>query len=98
MRTGYLFVAWHFKESEMPYDFNLKLDTGNYTTEVDTTAHYGYFEHNKTGTGGGLWFEGKSAGEPEVLNLVDYDGVACLPRAIIEGLRSAGITVGEEFE
>ena len=73
-----------------PYVFDIKLDTGTHTIEVDTAAQYGYFENNLNGSGGGLWFENGA--------LVDYDGVAVLPMKVIKALRAAGLIVSEDFE
>jgi hypothetical protein len=50
----------------------------------------GWFERDSDGTGGGLWFEGDE--------LVDYDGVSCLPAAVAEGIRSLGLTVPPDME
>jgi len=73
-----------------PYSFDIKLDNGTHTIEVDTTAQYGYFENNLNGSGGGLWFKDSA--------LVDYDGVAVLPMKVIKALRAGGLTVSEDFE
>ena len=80
----------------MTYNFNIKIDNGTYTIEVDTAACYGYFEHNKFGDndGGGLWFKA----EDGKLALVDYDGVYELPTKVIASLREAGYVVSEDFE
>ena len=55
----------------MAYNFDIKVDNGEYTIEIDTTEHYGCFEHNKLGdeSAGGLWFDDNGV-------LVDYDGVS----------------------
>ena len=74
-------------------DGTMKITTDNFTVEIfDETPLRGYFEHNELGDncGGGLWFEG--------LELIDYDGVYCLPKEVIQALRNTGFYVGEEFE
>lgn len=78
--------------TEKRYHFDVHVDEGTYTVEVDTTARYGYFEHNELGdeSGGGLWFDGK--------NLIDYDGVFELPMKVIKALRAAGFSVSKDFE
>lgn len=85
------------------YNFDTKLNTKNFTVEIDTQANYGYFEHNDLGDewGGGLWFDPlpmSEAGLTKKLELVDYDGVFELPAEVREALRGAGFIVGEEFE
>lgn len=55
----------------------------------------GYFEHDDTGEGGGLWF----ARSPEgVVALIDYDGVFALPHAVFNMLKEAGIHMEPEFD
>lgn len=71
-------------------NYSQKTQVGNWETRIDPDSQYGYFEHEHTGSGGGLWFEG---GE-----LIDYDGVACLPKQVIEAIRSFGHTVSVDFE
>lgn len=80
----------------MAYSFNFTADDGVYTVEVDTAACYGYFEHNKLGDerGGELWFE---AGPGCKLELIDYDGTACLPKRVADILRRAGYVVSPDF-
>lgn len=56
---------------------------------------YGYWEHRDGTEGGGLWFELTTAG---ALDLADYDGHAVLPGKVIDALRAAGVTVGDEFD
>lgn len=65
------------------------------TVGIDTAALYGYFERKDGSEGGGLWFERTEGG---ALELVDYDGVACLPRSIVEALRGAGFILDETFD
>jgi len=82
-----------------PYVFDVTLSTesNTHTVEVDTNSMYGYTENNLSGCGGGLWFE-KVEGQPGVLSLTDYDGVAVLPKKVIRALRGAGFIVDENFE
>ena len=81
------------------YNFTIKLhpwaDVPNSgIVEIDPVALYGYFERKDGSEGGGLWFEN----DGNRLVLVDYDGVATLPKAIIECLRLNGATVDADFE
>lgn len=61
---------------------------------ISTEQLRGFFEHKDGSEGGGLWFE--QAGT--TLELVDYDGVYALPRAVLDALRGAGIIADESFE
>lgn len=56
----------------------------NYTIYPTETGGKLYFEHNRLGDecSGGMWFEGKE--------LVDYDGVFALPKAVVDYLISLG--------
>lgn len=74
------------------YTYNVDASTDKFEIKVDTTACYGYFEHNTLGDGcgGGLWFDTNR-------ELTDYDGVACLPMSVAKALRQAGFVVGEDF-
>ena len=76
----------------MSYTFDKKINTGEFDICVDTTAQYGYFEHNRLGDecGGGLWFEANA--------LTDYDGVFELPSAVAAALEVMGFVVGDEFK
>ena len=65
------------------------LECGNWLIEISPTTEYGYFENQKTGTEGGLWFEGNE--------LVDYDGVMSLPVAVASALKGAGYMVVDEI-
>lgn len=74
----------------MAYNFDVRVQVGEYTIEIDSTACYGYFENAETGDGGGLWFA-----EDKVL--VDYDGVFSLPKKVADALISAGYVIeGDE--
>lgn len=74
--------------AQTEYNFTLTKQVGKWTAHVDPVQGYGYFEHEVHGEGGGLWF-----GEGE---LVDYDGVYCLPREVGTALESFGYTVSED--
>jgi hypothetical protein len=41
----------------------------------------------------GLWFE-----RDPVLELIDYDGVSCLPKEAVEMLEAMGIVVSDDFK
>lgn len=81
------------------YNFDKKTQVGNWEIGIDSNAKnrfaekapYGYFEHQKTGTGGGLWFDNKN-------RLVDADGTFAVPKDVIKGIRKMGFTVPREFE
>ena len=81
----------------MSYSFDQKHSTPHYEICVDTSAKYGYFEHNTLGDNraGGLWFADR-LGE-EKLVLVDYDGVFALPIEVGEALRVMGFIVDDDF-
>lgn len=55
----------------------------------------GWFERNSDGYGGQLILALDSEGK---LALIDYDGVACLPCAVLEFLRLAGADADRSFE
>lgn len=81
------------------YNYTIKLHPygtglGVGIIEIDPVALYGYFERKDGSEGGGLWFES----DGHRLVLIDYDGVAVLPKAIIECLRANGGTVDADFE
>lgn len=88
----------------MAYTFDVKLQAGKYEIQIDTRSKYGYFEHDLLGdeAGGGLWFDRVDPSEhpksKSKLELIDYDGMACLPYRVREVLREAGFRVGPEFE
>lgn len=76
----------------MAYNFNMKLQEGEYTILIDTDEHYGYFEHDIRGdnSAGGLWFEGNV--------LIDYDGTFALPGDVFTSLNNHGFIVSEDFK
>ena len=73
-----------------------RIDTPNFTVEVDTQAMRGWFEHNKLGEdcAGGLWFELLAGG---IVALSDYDGVFELPAEVKQTLTDNGFFVSEEY-
>lgn len=81
----------------MSYDFTLHINTEHFEIGIDQDAVYGYFEHNTLGDecGGGLWFERQEDG---LWELTDYDGVAVLPKEVIQALRENRIVVDPLFE
>ena len=76
----------------MKYNFDKVMKANKFEVCVDTARQYGYFEHDEWGDecGGGLWFENNA--------LVDYDGVACLPKEVAAGLRGMGFVVSADFD
>ena len=76
-----------------PYNFTQRLTKGKWEVMLDPVAKYGCFEHEDTGTGGGLWFD-KSG---DTLTLTDYDGVFALPFGVAKALRELGCVVDSEF-
>jgi hypothetical protein len=69
------------------HDYTLTAKEGKWEVKVSPTTHYGYYEHDDFGEGGGLWFNG--------IALVDYDGRACLPRDVAVALKRMGYTVDQ---
>ena len=61
---------------------------------IDPAALYGFWERKDGSEGGGLWFDRLASG---ALDLIDYDGAACLPLAIVGALRAAGVVVSDGF-
>lgn len=64
------------------YNYDKKAIIGKWEIAIDSAEQYGWFEHDDTGAGGGLWFESNE--------LVDYDGVYELPLSVIEGIEKLG--------
>ena len=62
--------------------------------QIDPAGLYGYWERKDGSEGGGLWFYKNSAAQ---LELIDYDGAAELPRAVVEALRAAGFMLDDSF-
>lgn len=75
----------------MPCNFDVTLLAGDWTIGVDNDLQYGYFENNKTGDGGGLWFSDESGEQV----LIDYDGVFELPEPVASALKEYGYIIEE---
>jgi hypothetical protein len=65
------------------YNFTKSAKVGKWEVHYDPAAHYGYFEHDEAGEGGGLWFEGSK--------LVDFDGVFVLPKDVVKAIQQLGL-------
>lgn len=72
----------------MTANFDVNASTKDWTVEIDSAEKYGYFEHNRTGAGGGLRFD-----EEKVL--VDYDGVFEVPEQVASALKEHGYIIEE---
>lgn len=72
----------------MTYTYDKQLVVDPWCIEIDSKAGYGFAERSIDGTQIGLWFDG--------LELMDYDGVACLPSKVIAGIAALGFLVNEE--
>jgi hypothetical protein len=84
----------------MSYNFTTTLHPWENSTEygdvkIDPEALYGAWDHKDGSEGGGLWFELLDDGR---LDLVDYDGHWCLPKAVVKALRESGVSVDETFD
>lgn len=66
----------------MQHDYTLKMQVKQWEIQISPGTQYGYFESDKTGNGGGLWFQHNS--------LIDYDGVFELPKAVITAIETLG--------
>lgn len=77
----------------MEYDFTVRMGSQNFEVYYDPVSKYGYFEHIELGDncGGGLWFDEKN-------NLIDYDGVAVLPREVRDTLQRFNMIHPDEVE
>lgn len=62
--------------------------------DIDTAALRGFWERKDGTEGGELIFDRLASG---ALDLVDFDGAACLPLAIVGALRAAGVVVSDDF-
>ncbi len=89
----------------MSYNFNKKIQVGQFEIQVDELARYGSFEHDQYGEelGGGLWFgfahdENGDLTSDARLHLEDYDGVYELPQHVWEGLEKLGYVVEDGFK
>lgn len=70
------------------HDYTVNLSTVTHTIEISPSTLYGWFENNKTGNSGGLWFERLPNGS---LSLGDYDGVYMLALNVCRQLYRAGV-------
>ena len=82
--------TYNFTQTLRPYGDNPNAGI----VQIDPAALYGYFERRDGSEGGGLWFAKDSADQ---LELIDYDGAATLPRAVVEALRAAGFILDDSF-
>ena len=81
----------------MAYHFTLRYTTAKkFNIEIDIVALYGYWEWPDGEEGGGLWFDDAENGTK--LELIDYDGVACIDQSIIDTLRKNGIICDDIFD
>ena len=70
------------------HDYTEMMENNDWYIEITRpTSQHGWFEHKRTGAGGGLWFEG--------IELIDYDGVFELPKAVADMLIGAGYDLTE---
>ncbi len=67
----------------MAHTYTLKTQVKQWIIEISPSTHYGYFESENTGNGGGLWFD-------ENKSLIDYDGVFELSKSVIQAIESLG--------
>jgi hypothetical protein len=81
---------YNFTQTLKPYGDNPEAGI----VQIDHAAQYGYWERKDGSEGGGLWFAQDTQGE---LELIDYDGAAELPRAVVQALRAAGFMLDDSF-
>lgn len=62
---------------------------GKWLVVISPSMKYGYFEHDDYGEGGGLWFSGRE--------LVDQDGLECLPNDAAKAIRKLGYKVSPDY-
>ncbi len=67
----------------MAYTFDKSIESNRWLVEIDSSANYGYFENNRNGNGGGLWFDDNKC-------LIDYDGVFELSKEVIASIELLG--------
>jgi hypothetical protein len=73
-----------------PHQFTTIATYGSYQIEIDPAARYGRYKHALYDQGGSLYFCPNDEGS---LELVDFDGMMCLPRDVRLGLVKAGFVV-----
>ena len=79
-----------------PYDFTQVLHSPKgHMILIAPEQMYGCWEYPDGSEGGGLWFS-RSVSHTK-LELIDYDGVYELHRAIVEALRGAGYVLDDSF-
>ena len=85
-------VAWEVSGREY--------DAGAYTVWFNAHNLTAYFEHKVFGDaqGGGLWFGLDTEKGFGPLELLDYDGMSVLPRAVLALLRTLRIDAGRDYE
>lgn len=82
----------------MAFNYDKKVQKGHWEIQVDTQAMRGSFEHEHTGTGGGLWFQGgEDENKKPRIELCDYDGVYELPLEICEALKEWNVFVEDVY-
>ena len=81
--------------AEYTFDQTLRVPGSKWEVKIDTTAGYGYFEHDIRGEGGGLWFT-RLPGDT-IWDLSDYDGVFSLPNNVAKAIEMGGHTVDADF-
>lgn len=69
----------------------LKIESGEFEVTLYDPRLDGlcYFERKADGAGGNLYFDG--------IELVDYDGMTCLPMDVIKALRCLNYNVDKEY-
>lgn len=75
----------------MKHNYTLKTQVKQWVVEISPSTFYGYFESDKTGNGGGLWFDQNKT-------LIDYDGVFELSLSVIQAIESLGYNADYEKE
>ncbi len=86
-------------EKPAKHVYTVKLREGKWAVEISPATCYGYYEHDEQGEGGGLWFEATTAvPSARGMQLTDYDGRFCLPKAVAKALRDAGYFLAPEFD
>ena len=76
-------------------NYDKDLSTEKWTVKIDTKRNFGYFERCSDGAGGGLWF---GFNDNQKLELIDYDGMSCLPKSMVKILRDAGYHLDSSYD